>query len=445
MKNRISRYILYFIFILCFFIGAVYDSYGENQKNVYIIPIRGEINPAVTQFVKNSIEKAQSDPDAVCIIFEIDTLGGRIDQAIKIKNEIMSTSLRTVSYIHNNAQSAGVLLSIASENVVMAHGSSIGSAEPIPNNEKNLSYWKAELRKTAEERNRDPLLVEAMADRRIEIPYPNREGEWIVKKGELLNLTTKEAKELNFVDLISNNYEDILKKLDIDYTQIIPVEQDLKVKAAQWVTSSIVLPVILSIGFIGLVIELFMPGFGIGGTISIVAFAFFFGGSILAGNANTLTVLLFILGIILLIVEAIIPGFGAPGITGVICIISSIILASNSVFLGVFSLTVAFILVILTIILLVKYGPKNKYIDRIILGTQLKKDKGYTATADKEVILGSEGTAVTNLRPSGIIEIKDEKLDAVTEGEFIEVNSKIKIIRVEGRKIIVKKLTRRDY
>lgn len=440
MNQRILKHVFCILSIFCFLLGAGYDSYGQNQRNVYIIPIEGEINPANAQFINHSIEEAESDPESVCIIFEIDTPGGRVDQAIKIRDKIMSTSVRTISFINNDAQSAGVLLAIASENIVMAHGSSIGSAEPVPNNEKNLSFWKAELRKTAEGRGRDPLLVEAMADRRIEIPDPKQEGKMLVQRGELLNLTTAEAENLDFIDLTANSYREILKKFNIDYTQIIPVEQDLKTKAAKWVTSSTILPFILSAGFIGLVIELFMPGFGLGGTISLIAFSFFFAGSFLAGNASVFTILLFIVGMILLIIEIIMPGFGAPGIGGIICMISSIIFASDSVALGVFSLFIAFTAVVIAIILLIKYGPKNKYLDKIILSTQLKKDKGYIAATDRASLLGREGVAVTKLRPSGMIEVDHEKIDAVTSGEFIEKDSRIKIIRVEGRKIIVKKI-----
>lgn len=430
--------------LLVFFCIALFFSlyaYAENTKNVYVIPIKGEINPAVTQFVKKSIEEAEKDPNSVAIIFEIDTLGGRVDQATQIRDAIMKTSLHTISFVNNKAESAGVLLTIASENIVMGNGSTIGSAETIPYTEKNISYWKGELRTTAEQRGRDPRVVEAMADRRVEIEDPNNEGKYIVQKGELLNLTTKEAEKIGFTDLIASNYDEILNFFDIEYTNVINVGPSFKMKIAQWVASSVVLPIILSAGFIGLVIEVLTPGFGLGGTISFIAFAIFFGGSILAGNASLAVVLLFITGIILLFIEAIVPGFGAPGIGGVICIVISIVLSSESIVLGVSSLVIAFVLTIIAAALLLKYAPRNKYFDKIVLGTELRKEAGFISAKREEALVGLEGVAVTVLRPAGRIEVDGKRIDVVTQGEFIEINSPVKIIKVEGSKVVVQKIS----
>lgn len=438
MEKKIRT--ILFPLVLLVMILSVVPIHAEKGGNVYIIPIEGEIGPAVTQFVIKGIEKAEADPDSVAIIFEIDTLGGRVDQATQIRDAIMKTPLRTISLINNKAESAGVLISIASENIVMAKGATIGSAETIPYNEKNISYWKGELRTTAEQRGRDPRLVEAMADRRIEIPDPYEAGKYIVQKGELLNLTTKEAERLGFIDYVSNNYEQILKFFNISYGTLIPVKPDFKMTIAQWVTSSVVLPMILSIGFIGLLVEIFTPGFGLGGTVSLIAFSIFFGGSILAGNAGFAVVLIFLTGIVLLVIEAVVPGFGAPGIGGILCIIISIVLASESVILGLSSLAIAFVMTVIAAVLLLKYAPRNKYFDRIILGTELRKDVGFSSTSPKGEWLGLEGVAVTPLRPSGTIEVSGEKIDVVSEGEFIEKDERVKIMKIEGRRIVVKKI-----
>jgi len=438
LKSKGQKFILFIIILIGF---MSYANAGDNiVGNVYVIPIKGEINPAIMQFVKASVDRAERDPATTAIIFEIDTLGGMIDQATKIRDVIIGTPLHTISYVNNRAESAGVLLTIASDNIVMASGSTIGSAETIPYTEKNISYWKSELRSTAEQRGRDPKIIEAMADRRIEISDPKEEGTYIVKEGELLNLTTKEAQGIGFTDFVGNTYEEILKNFDINYTEIVHVDQNYKIKLAQLVSSSVVLPIILSLGFLGLITEVLTPGFGIGGTVALIAFVIFFGGSILAGNASITIVMLFIAGIILLVIEALVPGFGAPGIGGVICIFSSIILASDSFALGITSVIIAFIITVAGAILLLKYAPRNKFFDRIILGTELRKDVGFTSITSKEELLGLEGVALTTLRPSGTALINDEKIDVVTEGDYIEKNDRIRIIKVEGRKIVVRKI-----
>lgn len=438
--NKTRKKVILLVIVLVSLALSFGNASENGIGNVYIIPIKGEINPALTEFVKASVKDVESDPSSTAIIFEIDTLGGMVDQATEIRNIIMGTPLSTISFVNNRAESAGVLLTIASKNIVMANGSTIGSAETIPNTEKNLSYWKSELRTTAEQRGRDARLVESMADRRIEILDTNEEGKYIVREGELLNLTTQEAESLGFTDFVGDTYEEILTHFSVNYTKVINIEPNYKVKLAQLVSSSVVLPILLSVGFIGLIVEFLTPGFGIGGTVSLLAFVTFFTGSMLAGNASLAIILIFIVGIILLIIEVIVPGFGAPGIGGIICIISSIVLASDSVALGVTSLAISFIATVVAAILLLKYAPRNKYFDRIILGTELNKEAGFSSIVHKEELLGLEGTAITSLRPSGTALIRDEKLDVVTEGDFIDKDDRVKIIKVEGRKIVVRKI-----
>ncbi|WP_243109357.1 NfeD family protein [Anaerophilus nitritogenes] len=435
-----KKWIVHIILLILFVSTCMGSVYGENKKNVYIIPIKGEINPAVTQFVDQSIQEAEADPSSVAIIFEIDTLGGMIQEATKIRDLIMKTSLHTIAFVNNKAESAGVLITISGKNIVMSEGSTIGSAETIPYTEKNISYWKGELRATAEQRGRDAKLIESMADRRIEIKDIDDPKKYIVKKGELLNLTTKEAEKLKFTDLVSRDYDEILRNFKIENTEKIYVKPDLKVSIAQLVSSSVFLPVLLSIGFIGMIVEIFTPGFGIGGTISLIAFVTFFGGSVLAGNAGIMVILLFILGIILLLVEMVVPGFGAPGIGGVLCMITSIVLASNSLILGMTSLIIAFLLTMIVAGILIKYGPKNKYLDKIILSTKLEKEKGFVSIKEDLSLIGKEGITMTDLRPSGMVQIEQKRIDVVTQGEFIEKNTMIKIIKIEGRRIIVQKI-----
>ena len=118
-------------------------SFGASD-NVYVIEISGEVNPGMLNYVRENIEDA-NNKNADLILFEVDTLGGRIDSAEKISQEILKSKVKTASYVNTKAESAGVLLSISANSLYMAPASTIGSAEPIPNTEKTLSYWKSLL------------------------------------------------------------------------------------------------------------------------------------------------------------------------------------------------------------------------------------------------------------------------------------------------------------
>ncbi|WP_026476297.1 NfeD family protein [Alkaliphilus transvaalensis] len=421
------------ILLLCLFLTI--PAVGVNQgETVYVIQIQGEINPAVHQYLKSSLERVNADPKARAVIIEIDTLGGLIKSAEEISKTIANEDLHTISYVNTKAESAGVLITISADHIAMAPGGTIGSAEPIPNTEKTLSYWAGELRTMAQEKGRDEELVVAMADVSIEIPG-------VVERGRLLNLTTREASELNFLDVVATDYEEILEKLGVDYENIILLEVPNRVRLAQFLTSSYITPILLTLGFIGLLVELFTPGFGVGGTVGLVAFGLYFGGSILAGYAGGGIVIIFLIGIALLTIEAFAPGFGVAGLGGLLAIAASIVFAANSIVTAITSLVIAFILTIVAAILLLKYGPRLRFFDKVVLGAEEKAELGYTSNYSRyNEFVGEVGIVKTFLRPAGTIEVNGELLDVVSEGDYIESGTTVKIIKVEGRRIIVRKI-----
>ncbi|MBM7614652.1 NfeD family protein [Alkaliphilus hydrothermalis] len=427
VKNRLLI-ILLFCFLLVLPVSGMQD-----QENVHVIPVKGEINSALFQYVEKSLEEVAEDPNVKAVIFDIDTYGGLITAAVDISEAIVNAKIPTISFVNTKAESAGVLITISADHIAMAPGGTIGSAEPIPNTEKSLSFWAGKLRTVAQLKGRDSQLVVSMADSNIEIPE-------VIEKGRLLNLTTQEAADLEFTDVVASDYEGVLNGLNISYRDIVTVNTPARVKIAQILTSSYLMPLLLAVGFIGLVIELFAPGFGVGGTISLLAFGLYFGGSILAGYASGGIILIFLVGIILLTIEAFAPGFGVAGVGGIVAIVASIIMSSNSLAAAITSLLIAFVLTVIAFVLLLKYGPKNRFFDKIVLGTQAKTELGYTSNIEYKHYLGETGVVKTFLRPAGTIEINGELLDVVTEGAFVEAGVTVKIIKVEGRKIVVRKI-----
>jgi len=408
-------------------------SHGKQAtKDVYVIPIKGEINKGTYSFLKTTVNDiVKRYPEA--IIFEIDTYGGIISEAEKIKNLILDLKVPTIAFVNNKAESAGVLITISAEKVVMAESSTIGSASTIPEDEKVLSMWRSFLRDVAQQRGRNVKVIEAMADKDIAI-------EGISEEGKLLNLTSKEALELKVADYISNNYEDILSHFNIAYDSIVQVEENLQVKFSKFISSYQISILLLTFGFIGMILEIFIPGFGLGGIISIISFGLFFAGNIMAGNSQWTSLIVFIIGLILLVIEAISPGFGLPGISGIVLIVVGIILAMGSVKQAIEILSISIILTTIITILLIRRGYSLKSFEKIVLTTNLNKEGGYISSEDKGGYLGKEGITISELRPSGIVEIDGERIDAISEGVFIPKNTSIKVVKVEGSKIIVRRL-----
>lgn len=405
---------------------------AAEEGDAYVVPIKGNITKATYQFIEGEVSKIlEKSPSA--IIFEIDTYGGYINEAEKIWQLISSLDVPTISLVNTKAESAGVLITISSDKIVMAKGSTIGSAETIPNTEKVLSMWVSWLREAAKNKGRDPELVAAMADKSIEIPG-------IVKEGKLLNLTSTEAKELGFADFVSSDYKEILNYFDINYKEVTVATPKLRVTIASLLSNPVIAGILIILGFVGLVIEVMMPGFGAGGTLSFIAFALFFSGNILAGNSHWGVVIIFLAGIALLLIEAAAPGFGIAGVGGIAAVSISLILAMDSIQAAVYSVSIALIVSVGILILLVKFGYKNPYLSKVVLTENQDKDKGYTGVSSMDKYLGKEGDVISYLRPAGIVLIGNDRVDAVSESAFIEKGQKVKVIKTEGSRVIVRKI-----
>lgn len=422
-----------FLTILLIFILISFNIYSKSEK-VLILHIEGEIELGLLKYVERSL----NDLDGVkAIIFIIDTFGGAVDAATKIRDKILdlnSKGILTIGWIKGRAWSAGALIALATQKIVFSSGGSMGAAEPIPATEKTISALKGEFESTCEANGRDPKVGAAMVDKEIEI-------EGIVKKGEILTLSKEMAKKLNFLDFEANTIDEILIKYNLKDFELIDKNFSFSEKIARFITQSTIREILLVIGFLGLLIEATTPGFGVPGTMGIVSLALFFGGHMIAGLGSWFYVALFIIGVILLLVEIfLIPGFGITGISGIILIFVSIFLTLGGGTRALYSIgVVSAILLILFIILLILF-PKLPIWKKLGLKERLETEKGYTAYTKMEELVGKEGFVITTLRPSGTIEIDGKKYDAISLGEFIEKNSKVKVIKIEGGKIIVEKL-----
>ena len=162
------------------FIGG---ASAGSDKSVLLLEVSGEVNAAMTSYIEDAIDDAQTLGYPIVLV--IDTYGGQILEADNIKKAILEAKVPIDCYITRNALSAGVLISISCEKVLMADSAVIGAAETIPNDEKTISTWVGILKSAAEARGRDTEVVAALADKRIDI-------EGVTKEGELLTLSANQ-------------------------------------------------------------------------------------------------------------------------------------------------------------------------------------------------------------------------------------------------------------
>lgn len=430
LKRKNLRILIITLTFFLIFTGPYFSAASEDL--VYVVPVREEITQATKRYIDLAISEAES-LGADMIVFELDTYGGQIDSVEQIKNYIISTDIETTCFIDNKAESAGVLFAISCDNIIMSPYGTIGSAETIPNTEKILSMWKSMLRNVAQNKGRNSVVIEAMADVDVII-------EGLSEKGKLLNLTTQEALELGIADNQAASLEDLIELLGFKDARVEIIQEDWATKLGKFLSSQKVSSVLLVLGFVGLIIEFFVPGFGLPGVVGGLSLVLFFGSNLMVGNASWFSIIFFLVGVILLVVEAFIPGFGLPGISGIILTILGIVTSMQSLQQAFTAILMAMIITIVTVVIIFKYGFNSRTFKSITLNKSITGSSNPNLIGKKLVEPGDRGIATTMMRPTGFIEINEKKFDATAESNYIAKGKEVEIIKIEGNKIIVKEI-----
>jgi len=458
-------------------------------NQVYIIPVKGTIDLGLAGFINRAIDEAE-ETRAKAIILEINTFGGRIDAAIQIRDRLFETDIKTIAFINKRAISAGALISLATEEIIMSPGSTIGAAKPVvlapggmqqqPTGEKEISYVRAEFKATAEAKGHPEKIAQAMVDPDIELKSATVKGnliiltleevekrkkeidkgslETIIAKEKLLTLSSKDALKFKLVKYELRSLKEVMAACNLETASLKRVSPTWSEGLVRLITHPLLSGLLLVFGMLGIVFELKIPGWGVSGTIGIICLALFFGGHYLIGLANWIEILLFVLGLALLSIEIFItPGFGVLGISGIIFIILSIFLTLvkhpipktpfdtgehlRAFYTIIISFLAAFVLSAITF----RFLPKTPLWGKFVLLSSEKRDNGFVGASEEPAkLVGKQGFTRTALRPAGKAVFNEKLFDVVTEGDFIPKQSEVRVIRVEGNRIVVVSLEKKQ-
>jgi len=397
---------------------------------VVVVSIQGEIDAGQTALVYKALGEA-ADKNAGTLLVEIETFGGQVDAAVKIRDMISDSKLRTICYVKNRAWSAGALIAISHQHIVMAPGGSMGAAEPIPTTEKTVSAVRAEFAATAAKMGRNPKVAEAMVDKTLGYAQ-------YASPGKILSLVDFQAVEVGYADLVAPDRAAVLSHYGLQGAPVIEVQGGWAERIAGWLSDPLVKSALVGIIFLAVMTEIKTAGTGVAALFGIAATALFFGTQWITGVATWVEVLLFLVGLILLAIELVIPGFGIFGIAGIACVLFSLFLtlgggigALNIMAGGTIAATVAFLL-------LLRYLPTSKLWHRLTLKDAQKNDRGYTSSVDLSALADKEGIVLTFLRPAGTVDIDGMVYDVVSEGRFVEPGARIRVLSVNGNRIVVR-------
>ncbi len=464
----------------------------NGNRRAIMIEFDEDINPLSGALLERRFKEAL-DGDYDVVIFDVHSPGGFTSVTFELMDMLLDAKdVETVAWIEKDAISGAALLSLAADKIIMRPDARIGDAGEIVMGEdgafryteaKSRSFLAQKARDTAKATGRPEVLAEKMTDKDMVVftatkksdgstrLFSDKEWETLAdaddwERGKPIREGGKEmffiangerAVELGLADFTANDRSEL--------ANILGVSEPIPVMHRTWVdtlililNSGFVTFLLLIIGMIALVIELSAAGFGIGGLVSTLCFGLFFWSRFLGGTSGWLEVTLFVVGLMFIAAELfVIPGFGVAGVAGVGLTLGSLVMASRRVIfpetgedlmsLSVDVLTVlgAFAGFLVALLFLSNYIGEIPGLSRLTLRPQFAGDPSVEAEADAKsgvpwqmVDVGDEGSAISSLRPSGKVQFGDAIVDVITEGDFVDSGSRVRIVTKQGTRIVVR-------
>ncbi len=424
-------------------------------KTYVVISVDGSmLSQHGTVVLKRGIDFARSRKAALVVV-RIQTPGGLVSVMLGMRDALIECPLPTLSFIHK-AYSAGSLLALATDRIYMHPMGHIGDAIPIQLGlggaqemqgdlkEKILAPMRKEFATTARYKKHREDLALGMVDLDYEIPG-------LKPKGQILVLDAPTAVREGLAVKVVETIEEAVADAGLAGATRIDYEPTRADRLASFLSSPLVNMLLIIVVIAAIVIEVKTPGFGLGGIVALVALFLFFWANWYANLAHWLEILLFLSGVGLMIAELSIPGFGVLGVSGLLCILASLFLAMfrfppqgfeftyERIGPAVRNMAWALVLGVAALALMAEALRHSRLWQKISLGEEMEAKKGFAGVPDLSQLAGREGTVLTDLRPVGTVVVGGRRLDAVTQGEFLERGTPIKIIRIEGAQVVVEK------
>ncbi|HKJ98842.1 MAG TPA: NfeD family protein [Desulfotignum sp.] len=483
---RSSRtWLILFLAAASLFVFFRTDAVPAADKTIHVIPVTGTVEPGMAAFIKRSVDEILSaEPDAL-IVFKLDSFGGRVDAALEIVETLLSIPMgQSISYVEKRAISAGALIALAGNVLVMKENTLIGDCAPIIQTsegqkemgEKTQTVLRAQFRTLAKKNGYPEVLAESMVTKSMEVYQVTLDEEavymdkvrfndlteeekaritkktTVVAEGELLTMDDVEARNLGFSRASVTDLDQALAQLGYENYTLAYMKETWSESLVRFLQP--LLPILMLVGLGALYTEIKAPGFGVFGIIGIVCLGLVFMNQYLVGLADYTELLLLLIGTLLMVVEILVlPGFGVAGVAGILVLAAGLVLSFQgfvvpdpkmpwegrllirnlAMVLGAFLGALVFSLFMLRYVL--------PGLSRLIKGPYLETTLGEALVGSDEsrsVSVGQSGTAVTALRPSGKIKIGTRKIDAITRGEFLDPGTHVTVDALEQNRVLVK-------
>ena len=443
---------------------------GE-KVSVYIIPVVEQINKPIKFILRRGIKEA-IDNGIEAIVLDMNTPGGALDVTLDMMKMLDRFDGITITFINDEAISAGAFIASATDEIYFAHNGVIGAAAPVmatgqeideSMKQKILSYLKARVRTYTEEHRYRSDVMAAMMDADFELVI---DGEVLKPKGELLSLTAREAMkeygEPPAALLGAGIYDSLDEMLQAKYGSRNYEIREFKVTWSESLAQylSAISPILMGLGMLCLFIEFKTPGFGVIGIAGICLLLVVFTGNYVAGLAGYEPVLFFFIGILLIAIEIFLfPGAIVFAFSGILLMLGSLVWSTADVWpdegfsidpgiflVPLYEVGFGLLFAIVGLIFVWRFLPKTSVWNKLVLSTSLAPADPVLAGGGSSLDsgsslpeIGTKGVAVSDLHPSGEVEIDNKRYQASVRLGTVQQGTEVIVTGYKDFRLLVDK------
>ena len=460
-----------------------------------LIRFEGPITAMLEQYVYRKLETAKKQ-EADLVVLEIESPGGELAASLNMAEHLRKLGwAHTVAYVPREALSGAAIVALGCDEIVMGRDARLGDAGPIFMDENFLfqhvpekirSDLALQMRDLAEAHGRPPALAEAMvnmdlvvyrvenrdsgeitfmSDKEIESaddpdPWKKINPVFESREDHFLEVNGLRAVELGLADANASSRRGLQERYGLarDFLVLKSTGVDTAVTILNW---PLVTGLLFIIGLVALLVEFSAPGIGLGGLTALLCFALFFWSRFLGGTAGWLEVVLFLVAVAFLGIEVfVIPGFGIAGLTGILLLVVSLVLASQTFLLptterdlldlgqallivtcsgvavGVAGVGLTYYFGEIPILGRLALGPPE--LDDHVAGVQPgvpSSDLAEPQVHSSGVRVGDRGITDSPLVPSGKARFGERWVDVMAEGVFVDKGRPVKVFQITANRI----------
>ncbi|MCE5279277.1 MAG: NfeD family protein [Planctomycetaceae bacterium] len=462
-------------------------------ERAYVIEIHDEINEPMYETMRQKVLGIKAE--AQLVVFDIDTPGGAVGAMQDIARLIQQdlAGVYTVAFVNPEAISAGAVIALACSEIDMVPNGKIGDSMPVMMGQqmpadlraKIESYMKTLLDNLARQGGYDPLLVQAMMTKEIEVSLRRHKdtgqlqfvdadewqkkvdeklpetSQWLLlrtidSKNHILTMTTEQAVDYGFCKNVFKDMHALATHFNVIGDPKL-LKDDAGQKFIRFMNSGVVQS-LLVMGMLVLgYMEFQTPGFGVAGTLAIACLVLIVLSRVLMGLANPLEIFALVVGLALIAVEIfVLPGYiifgAAGGLIVIIALLAMIIPNAPTEFpmpktnldwsifnTGLAALLIAMVGSTIAIALLARYLPRVPLVNRLVLAaTHVEPAPPVEESSPlKRIAVGDVGVVERVCRPVGKVRFGDDLVDAASEGSIIAAGTRVRVIRHDGNGVVV--------